>query len=69
MATTFRDGDPSFAGPLGGIGLGLAGYHIIELKELIDKPTWDEQMTMSELEIEEDLQKEIQQTMEEIRMG
>lgn len=69
MATTFRNGDPSFAGPLGGVALGLAGYHILELKELVDKATWDRQMTMYELEIEEEVQKEICRIMEEIRMG
>lgn len=69
MATTFKHGDPSFAGPLGGVALGLAGYHILELKELVDEATWEREMTMHELEIEEDVQNEIRRTMEEIRMG
>ncbi len=69
MASTFKNGDPSFAGPLGGIALGLLGYHIFELKELIDSTIWEKEMTLYELEIEEDVQKELQQTMEEIRNG
>lgn len=69
MATTFKHGDPSFAGSLGGVALGLASYHILELKELISDPIWEREMTMYELEIDEDKQQEIIQTMEEIRKG
>lgn len=69
MATTFKTGDPSFAGPLGGVALGLASYHILEMKGLIEQEIWDQEMTMYELEIEEGMQQEIIRTMEEIRRG
>lgn len=69
MATTFKQGDPSFAGPLGGISLNLPSYHIFELKELIDQLTWEKNMTLYELEIEDETKEEILQTMRAIRQG
>ena len=53
MATTFKDGDPSFAGALGGIALGLKSYHIFELKEEIPADVWEREMAFKELEMEE----------------
>lgn len=67
MAQTFHDGDPSYAGPLAGISLGLKSYHILELKEFIPADIWDEQMTMYELEIEDDARNTILQIMKEAR--
>ena len=67
MARTFHDGDPSYAGPLAGISLGLKSYHILEFKEFIPAEVWDEQMAMYELEIEDDARKTILQIMKEAR--
>lgn len=67
MVQTFSAGDPSFAGPLAGVALGLKTYHILELKEFIPAEVWNEQMSMYELELEEDLQATIRQIMQEGR--
>ena len=67
MAQTFKNGDPSFAGPLAGIALGLESYHIFELKKYIPSDVWEQEMGMYELEIEEENQQQIFATMEAIR--
>lgn len=67
MATTFKEGDPSFAGALGGIALGLKSYHIFELKSEIPSDTWESEMAIEELEIEDALLEEIRKTMREVR--
>lgn len=67
MAQTFRHGDPSFAGPLAGVALGLDTYHILELKEEIPAPVWAEQMAIYELEIEETTIATITTTLREAR--
>lgn len=69
MTRTFKSGDPSYAGPLAGISLGLDSYHILELKEHIPPDVWEEEMTMYELEIEEEVQENILKTMKEARRG
>ena len=67
MASTFKHGDPSFAGALAGIALGLPSYHILELKDEIPAEVWQEQMAMKELEIEPGLAEQIDALMREIR--
>lgn len=67
MATTFKDGDPSYAGALGGIALGLPSYHIFELKKEVPADTWAEEMAFEELEAGDDLIAQICQTMREVR--
>jgi len=67
FATTFKDGDPSFAGPLAGVSLGLKCFHIFELKEDVPAAVWSAEMGMKELEIEDDELAEIGQTMQEFR--
>ena len=69
MATTFKDGDPSFAGPLAGVALGIPSYHILELKDEIPAGVWDEQMAMKELEIEDEVKDAVLKTMREVRAG
>jgi len=69
MATTFKDGDPSFAGALGGIALGIASYHIFELKDEIPADVWAREMAIKELEVEDELIAKICSTMREIRAG
>jgi glycine reductase len=67
MASTFKDGDPSFAGVLGGVALGLKSYHIFELKDEIPPDVWDREMAFKELEIEDELIEQICETMREVR--
>lgn len=67
MATTFRDGDPSFAGALGGVALGLRSYHIFELRDEIPDDVWEQEMALKELEVEDELIERICATMREIR--
>jgi len=69
MATTFKQGDPSYAGALGGIALGLESYHIFELKDEIPEDAWAAEMTFEELEAGDELIEEICQTMREVRDG
>ncbi|NNC65186.1 MAG: hypothetical protein HKN84_10405 [Gammaproteobacteria bacterium] len=67
MATTFRDGDPSYAGALGGVALGLRSYHIFELKDEIPEDVWEREMAFNELEVEDEQIEQICATMREIR--
>lgn len=67
MASTFQKGDPSYAGALGGLALGIPSYHILELKDEIPEAVWREQMAMKELEIEADRADSIRATLREIR--
>ena len=67
MAQTFNEGDPSYAGPLAGVALGLKSYHILELKDEIPEELWDDNMGMAELELEDEVQAEIKGVMAEVR--
>jgi glycine reductase len=67
MATTVRDGDPSWSGALAGVALGLQSYHILELKDEVPVSVWNEQMAMEELEIEDDVRAAVVNTMRELR--
>ena len=67
MASTFKDGDPSFAGVLGGVALGLKSYHIFELKDEIPADVWAREMAFKELEVEDELIANICATMRGIR--
>jgi len=53
-AETVSTGDPTFAGPLSGVSLGLKAYHIFELKDEIDPAVYDEQVSMMEMVLEVD---------------
>lgn len=50
-AETVTAGDPTFAGPLTGVQLGLTTYHVCEpeLKEEFDPDVYDEQVGMMEM--------------------
>ena len=50
-AETVTNGDPTYAGPLAGVPLGLAVYHMFEpeIKEEVDPAVWEEQMGMMEM--------------------
>lgn len=69
LASTFKDGDPSYAGPLGGIALGLASYHVFELKDEVPPEVWEREMAFKELEMEEEEIEKICSLMSEIRDG
>ena len=53
-AETVTAGDPTYAGPLAGVSLGLAVYHIFELKDEIDPDVFDEQCGMMEMVLDAD---------------
>lgn len=55
-AETVTAGDPTFAGPLAGIDLGLRVYHVLEpeMKEEYDPAVYDEQCAMMEMVLDVD---------------
>ena len=69
MATTFKEGDPGYAGVLGGVALGLPSYHIFELEDEIPTDVWEKEMAFKELEVEDELIEQICALMREIREG
>jgi betaine reductase len=67
MAQTFKNGDPSFAGPLAGLALNIESYHILELQTHIPAEVWEREMGMYELEIEDETRKTLCSIMKETR--
>jgi len=53
-AETVTSGDPTYAGPLAGVSLGLKAYHIFELKDEVDADIYDEQVSMMEMVLDMD---------------
>ena len=55
-AETVTLGDPTFAGPLAGVALGLAVYHAVEpeFKNEVDPEVYEEQIGMMEMVLEVD---------------
>lgn len=55
-AETVSAGDPTFAGPLAGVELGLAVYHMVEpeVKDECDSAVYDEQCGMMEMVLDVD---------------
>ncbi len=55
-AETVTAGDPTFAGPLAGVQLGLRVYHAVEpeVKEAVDPAVYDEQIGMMEMVLDVD---------------
>ena len=63
---TVTTGDPTFAGPLAGVSLGLRAYHIFELKEEVNRQVYDEQCGMMEMVLNmEAIVKEMNKAREE----
>ena len=65
-AETVTNGDPTFAGPLTGVSLGLKVYHICEddIKNEVNADVYDEQVGMMEMVLNLD---EIATEMKSIR--
>ncbi len=60
-AETVTSGDPTFAGPLAGVQLGLSVFHILELKDQVDEQIWEDQVSMMEMVLDVDeIIKEVQ---------
>ena len=55
-AETVTAGDPTFAGPLTGVQLGLSVYHVCEeaIKSQLDETIYDEQIGMMEMVLDVD---------------
>lgn len=61
-AETVTVGDPTFAGPLAGVRLGLKVYHICEpeIKEEVDAQVYEDQVSMMEMVLDvDDIAKEM----------
>ena len=69
MASTFQHGDPSYAGVLGGVALGIPSYHVLELKQEVPEDVWTDQMAMEELELGDEEAQRIHELLREIRGG
>ena len=50
-AETVSNGDPTYAGPLAGVQLGLPVYHVFDdvIRSECDPAAWDEQISMMEM--------------------
>jgi len=55
-AETVTNGDPTFAGSLAGVSLGLKVYHVVEpeFKDAVDAGVYDEQIGMMEMVLDVD---------------
>ncbi len=55
-AETVTVGDPTYAGPLAGVALGLQVYHILEdeMKEQIDPSVYETEIGLMELSLDKD---------------
>jgi len=55
-AETVTAGDPTYAGPLTGVSLGLKVYHVCEaeVKEEFDAEVYDDQVSMMEMVLDVD---------------
>jgi betaine reductase len=50
-AETVSNGDPTYAGPLAGVPLGLPVYHVFDqaIRDECDPAVWEEQISMMEM--------------------
>lgn len=66
-AETVTAGDPTYAGPLAGVSLGLPVYHIFdpEIKEEADPAQWEEQVSMMEMVLDPEALSEAVRKMRE----
>ena len=54
FAMTVTEGDPTWAGPLAGAGLGVAAYHVMEdeIKSPIDAAIYEDEVGLTEMTLE-----------------
>lgn len=67
-AETVTAGDPTFAGPLAGVQLGLSVFHVCEneIKEEVDAGVYDDQISMMEMVMDvEDITNEMSSIREQ----
>ncbi len=67
-AETVTNGDPTYAGPLTNVALGLAVYHAVEdeFKNFVDADVYEEQIGMMEMVLDvEDIVNEVAQVRSE----
>ena len=67
-AETVTAGDPTFAGPLAGVQLGLSVFHVCEneIKDEVDSSVYDEQISMMEMVMDvDDIAKEMSSIREQ----
>ena len=67
-AETVTAGDPTFAGPLAGVQLGLSVFHVCEneIKDEVDSSVYDDQISMMEMVMEvDDIAKEMSSIREQ----
>jgi glycine reductase len=67
-AMTIKSGDPSYAGPLAGVALGIPSYHILEpeIVEQIDPAVYEQELALSALAMDVD---EVIAPMKSVRNG
>ena len=55
-AMTLKSGDPSYAGPLAGVALGIPSYHVLESEIVgqIDSAIYDRELALSALAMDVD---------------
>lgn len=55
-AETVTAGDPTYAGPLAGVPLGLKVYHVVEpeFKDSVDEQVYEDQISMMEMVLDVD---------------
>ena len=55
-AETVSNGDPTYAGPLAGVSLGLPVYHVFEqdVRDECDPAEWEAQISMMEMVLDPD---------------
>ncbi len=65
-ALTVTSGDPTYAGPLAGVPLGLPVYHILEqeVRESIDPTVYQEEVELMEMAMEENVDDIVKITQE-----
>lgn len=71
-AQTVTVGDPSFAGPLGGVSLGLPVYHILEpeVKEAVPADVYEKQAGFMEMVVDtEAIGKKFKEIREKVKKG
>lgn len=69
-ALTVTSGDPTYAGPLAGVPLGLPVYHMLEpeVRQAVDPEIYKEEVELMEMAMEEDAE-EIITIIRKVRAG